>query len=148
MKKNVNKNLKIILVIALLIVLFASLEALMNAKSIEALNNYRNTFPNNSNQDYLNFILLTYIFNIIEPIVISLYLFLTYNKIKPNKLYAIVFGGMILIKLINNILTFKINSAFYYIILILYLFLLIFVVKYSSNMEEKRWDIQKNLEMK
>ena len=86
MKKNVNKNLKIILVIALLIVLFASLEALMNAKSIEALNNYRNTFPNNSNQDYLNFILLTYIFNIIEPIVISLYLFLTYNKIKPNKL--------------------------------------------------------------
>ncbi|NLD18217.1 MAG: hypothetical protein GX666_11655 [Tissierellia bacterium] len=138
MKKTVNKNLKTLLIITLFIILFASLEALVNAKSIEALNNYKVAFPDHSNQDYINFILLTYIFNIIEPIAISLYLFFTYNKIKPNKLYSIVFGGMILIKLINNVLTFNINSIFYYIILILYFLLLIFVVKYGSSMEERR----------
>ena len=138
MKKTVNKNLKTLLIITLFIILFASLEALVNAKSIEALNNYKVAFQDHSNQDYINFILLTYIFNIIEPIAISLYLFFTYNKIKPNKLYSIVFGGMILIKLINNVLTFNINSIFYYIILILYFLLLIFVVKYGSSMEERR----------
>ena len=54
MKKTVNKNLKTLLIITLFIILFASLEALVNAKSIEALNNYKVSFPDHSNQDYIN----------------------------------------------------------------------------------------------
>ena len=135
MNKKVSKKLKIVLIISLLIILFASLEALMNGKSIEAYNSYMEVFSNHSISDYLNFILLSYIFNIIEPIIISLYLYFTYNKIKPNSLYKIVFGGMILIKIVNKVLSFNIGSIFYYIILILYILLLISIIRYSSSEE-------------
>ncbi len=135
MNKKVSKKLKIVLIISLLIILFASLEALMNGKSIEAYNSYMEVFSNHSFSDYLNFILLSYIFNIIEPIIISLYLYFTYNKIKPNSLYKIVFGGMILIKIVNKVLSFNIGSIFYYIILILYILLLISIIRYSSSEE-------------
>ena len=135
MNKKVSKKLKIVLIISLLIILFASLEALMNGKSIEAYNSYMEVFSNHSFSDYLNFILLSYIFNIIEPIIISLYLYFTYNKIKPNSLYKIVFGGMILIKIVNKVLSFNIGSIFYYIILILYTLLLISIIRYSSSEE-------------
>lgn len=148
MDKKINKNLKIVLIISILIIVFASLEALMNAKSLEAFNFYKEMFPAQTAQDYLNFILLNYLYNIVEPIIISLYLFFTYNRIKPTRLYAIVFGGMILIKLVNKILTFNINSIFYYILLILYILLFISVIRYSNNTEELWWDILKSLEMK
>lgn len=137
MNRIISKNLKVILVICLLIITFASLEALINAKSLEAFNNYKSSFPDKSGQDFISFILLNYIFNVIEAILISLYLFFTYNKIKPNRLYGIVFGGMILIKLINKLLTFNIYSVFYYVLLVLHFALFIYVIKYSNNTEVK-----------
>ena len=133
----INKNLKVVLIVSFLIVLFASLEALMNAKSIEAFDSFKVAFPTLTAQDYINFILLNYIFNILEPIIISMFLFFTYNKIKPNKLYAIVFGGMILIKFVNKIFTFNITSIFYYILLVLYILLFISTVRYITVSEER-----------
>lgn len=144
MKTNYNKYFKIILIITILIILFASLEALINAKSIESFEAYKTVFPNNTSQDYINFVLLNYFFNILEPAIISLFLFLTYNKLKPNKLYAIVFGGMMLIKLVNMIFTFNLYSIFYYILLILYILLLVFIIKYCNDREVWKWDTQKH----
>lgn len=138
MNKKISNKLKFVLIISLLIVLFASLEALMNAKSVEAFNSYKVVFPDHTADDYIDFTLMNYVYNIIETIIISLFLFFTRDKLRPNKLYAIVFGGMILIKLVNKILSFNINSIFYYILLILYILLLISVVRYCGSTEEER----------
>lgn len=138
MNKKISNKLKFVLIISLLIVLFASLEALMNAKSVEAFNSYKVVFPDHTADDYIDFTLMNYVYNIIETIIISLFLFFTRDKLRPNKLYTIVFGGMILIKLVNKILSFNINSIFYYILLILYILLLISVVRYCGSTEEER----------
>lgn len=136
MNKELSKNLKRLLIISLLIIILSSLEALINAKSLEAFKIYQEVFPEHNIQDYLSFIVLNYIFNIFEPIVLSLFLYFTRNRLKPNKLYGIVFGGMIGIKLLNKFLTFNIGSIFYYILLALYILLLISTVRYSTKREE------------
>lgn len=137
MKVKYHRDLKTILFITIIIILVGSLEALINSKSIEAYDSYREVFKDSTFRDYMSFVIINYFITILEPIIISLFLFLTYNKIKLNWLYALVFGGMILIKIINILFSFNIYSIFYYLILGLYIILFIFVIKYSLSSEAR-----------
>lgn len=130
--KKTNKSLLYILIISVLIIFIASLEALFNAKSLEIFNLYKTIYPYAKGSDFLNFVLINYLYNIVEPIVISIFLLVTHNKIKVNNLYRIVFAGMVLIRIVNLVFSFNINSIFYYLLIINYFILFIFIIRYKN----------------
>lgn len=125
-----------ILVISALIVLISSLEAFMMAKDrtlFEIFLNNNETVTSFS--DYINLVLLNYIFSIAIPIIITIYTYLTLDKYGLNfstrsfLFYRIFFGGMVLIQLVNMVFKFSVTSIFYYINIVLYIILLILVVR-------------------
>lgn len=135
MKKVYDKKLITILVVTALMVFIASLEALIHTKSVEVLNTYLAAFPNQTPNDFMTFTLMNYLSNIFTPIIISAFLFFTYNKLKPNRYYSIFFGALILNRLVLKILNFDIHSIFYYILLVLYIVLLLAIDRYCNVSE-------------
>lgn len=135
-KKAKDKWFMKILVISALIVLISSLEAFMMAKDrtlFEIFLNNNETVTSFS--DYINLVLLNYIFSIAIPIIITIYTYLTLDKYGLNfstrsfLFYRIFFGGMVLIQLVNMVFKFSVTSIFYYINIVLYIILLILVVR-------------------
>lgn len=133
-----NKRLRTIFIISAIIILVASLEALFTAKSLEAYNGFLINSPNTSFGDFLNTVIIRYFFTIFEAIIIPLFLLITYKKLKPSKLYAIVFGGMIIIRIVNLVFSFNLGSLFYYLLIILYLVFLLLVINYQTKREDNR----------
>lgn len=118
-------GVNIMLAITVAIIMFASIEALMLAKSKNIYDAYLIANPNFTSQDFINFVLIGFINNIFEPIILSLYSFFTYKKYKFNRIHKFVFCAVILIKMINIASKFAISSIFYFILLLLYALLLI-----------------------
>lgn len=125
-----------ILIVSSLIILISSLESFMMAKdrglyeiflsNNEAVTNF---------SDYINLILINYIFSIAIPLIITIYTYFTLDKYGLNfstrnfLFYRIFFGGMVLIQLVNMVLQFSLTSIFYYINIVLYIILLVLVIK-------------------
>lgn len=109
-----------ILIISGLILFVASLEAMMSAKSIELYEAFKILSPNANQSDFINYILLNFSYNILEPILISLYTFFTYKKYGITKVYKFVFCGIILIRFIIILMKFNTGSIFYYVMVLLY----------------------------
>lgn len=130
--KKINKNLSYILLVSLGIILFASLEALITAKSSEAFNLFKAAYLGSQASDYLSFVLVSYLSNIIEPIILSVFLFLTFDKIKIKGIHKLVFVGIILVRILRLLFSFNIGSIFFYIILALYVGLFILLVRYEN----------------
>ncbi len=130
--KKINKNLSYILLVSLAIIFLASLEALTTAKSSEAFDLYKAAFPESQGSDYLSFVLVYYLSNIIEPIILSIFLFFTFDKIKIKGIHKLVFAGIILVRIIRLLFSFNIGSIFFYIILALYVVLFILLVRYEN----------------
>lgn len=125
---NDNKIITRILIVAALIIFVASMEAFMLAKSSELLDIYMELNPGDMPSDYVNIVLINFLLNIFEPLLIALYVFLTYRKYGANKLFKFIFGGIILIRLVNIILRFNIGSIFYYLLIILYIVFFIVII--------------------
>ncbi|WP_054252332.1 hypothetical protein [Neofamilia massiliensis] len=130
--KKINKNLSYILIVSLAIILLSSLEALITAKSSEAFELFKAAYPGSQGSDYLSFVLVYYLSNIIEPIILSVFLFLTFDKIKIKGIHKLVFAGIVLVRILRLIFSFNIASIFFYIILALYVVLFILLVRYEN----------------
>lgn len=135
MSKKENKYVLRLLVVAALIIIFASLEALMMAKSTEIFDAFINKNPDMDFNQYLAFTLTNFLSTIFEPALISLFTFFTYKKFGIKMIYKIVFGIIVLLKVINLIVKFQLDSIFYYIILIFYFIFLMFIV--TAPMRER-----------
>lgn len=129
-------GINIMLSLTVAIIIFSSIEALMLAKSKEIYDAYLMANPNFTSQDFINFVLIGFISNIFEPIVISLYSFFTYKKYRFNRIYKFVFCTIILIKMINIAFKFAVSSIFYFILLILYA-LLFMTIAYLPTKKNK-----------
>lgn len=134
-----------ILLVSGLIVLISSLEAFMMAKDLTLFEIFlENNEAVGSFSDYLNLVLLNYIFSIAIPLIITIYTYLTLDKYGLNfstrsfVFYRIFFGGMILIQIVNMVLRFSLTSIFYYLNIVLYLILLILVVRKPKKDEGER----------
>lgn len=133
---NIEMGINIMLSLTVAIIIFSSIEALMLAKSKEIYDAYLMANPNFTSQDFINFVLIGFISNIFEPIVISLYSFFTYKKYRFNRIYKFVFCTIILIKMINIAFKFAVSSIFYFILLILYA-LLFMTIAYLPTKKNK-----------
>ncbi len=131
--KKTNKSLKIMVVIAGLIIFLASLEALMVSKSIEAFDAFKSLTGNSDFSIFINYTLQNYFMTIIEPIIITLYTYFTFNKIKINKYYHLFFGMIVLIRIILLVVMFNYQSIMYYMIIVLYVLYFINVVTIKNK---------------
>lgn len=135
-QKAKNKWFMKILIVSALIILVSSLEALMLSKDKGLFEIFlKNNQSINNFSDYLNFVLINYIFSIMIPIILSIYTYFSLDKYGLNFdnreffYYRLFFAGMILIQIVNMILRFSLFSLFYYLNIILYIILLFFVTK-------------------
>ena len=117
-----------ILIVTFLIIIVASLEAFILAKSKDLLDIYLGIHPKDSPNDYLNTVIINFLINIFEPILISLYTFFTYKKYGIAPVFKFIFGGIILVRLINIGLKMNFESIFYYLLIILYIIFFILII--------------------
>lgn len=122
--KEERKKLNRIYILSALIVFIASIEALFIAKNSELLNNFLKVNPSSNSSEYIIIVLMNYLMNILEPIIISLFTLFSFNKFGISKLYKYVFSIIIFLRLIFIIITFSLNSIFYYLMIVLYLIFL------------------------
>ncbi len=130
-----NKWLLRILLVSALIILIASVEAFMMAKSLEMYEAFLEVNPGGDFSSYIDLVLFHFILNIIEPIIISLYTYLTIHKGGVTFTYRLFFGAMIIIRLVHLVLQFRLQSIFYYLLILLFILLFVVVVHvpYGKN---------------
>jgi hypothetical protein len=134
-KEKRKKRLMKILIISAAIIFFSSLESLTLAKDRSLFEVFLKKGQIGDFNQYLNLVIVNYLFSIIIPIVISIFTLFNIEKYGLNFetrsffYYRLFFGGMILIQIINIILQFSLSSIFYYIKILLYIFLLLAVTK-------------------
>lgn len=126
--KEEKKRLLLILIVATLIIFVASLNALIMAKSKEIYEAFLQQNPNMNFDQFISFVIITFFTNIFEIAIISIFTFLTFNKIRFNKIYKIVFGVIVLLRIFNHILSFSLDSVFYYVLLVLYLIFFVLII--------------------
>lgn len=126
--KEEKKRLLLILIVATLIIFVASLNALIMAKSKEIYEAFLQQNPNMNFDQFISFVIITFFTNIFEIAIISIFTFLTFNKIRFNKIYKIVFGVIVLLRIFNHILSFNLDSVFYYVLLVLYLIFFVLII--------------------
>ncbi len=133
--KNSNKRLRIMVIIAGLIIFISSLESLMIAKSTEAFEAFKTVTGDSNFSVFINYTLQNYVMNIIEPIIITLYTYFTFHKIRINRYYHLFFGMIVLIRIILLVVMVNYQSIFYYIIIVLYAMYFISVITMNNKKE-------------
>lgn len=126
--KKENKFVNRLLIVAFVIVFLASLEALMMAKSMDIFDAFIEKNPDMNFDQYISFVLVNFFSTIFEPVLIALFTFFTYKKLGINKIYKIVFGIIVLLKIVNIITKFQLDSIFYYAIIVFYIIFFIVIV--------------------
>lgn len=140
MKKN-NKRLIVMVVIAGLIIFISSLESLMVAKSTEAFEAFKKLTGSSDFSVFINYTLQNYFMNIIEPIIITLYTYFTFNRIRINKYYHLFFGMIVFIRIILLVVMFNYQSIVYYIIIALYAMYFVSVITMDNTKKEVKSEV-------
>ncbi len=128
-----NKHLTIMIVIAGLIIFVASLESLMITKSSEAFKAFQALTENVDFSVFISYTMQNYFMNIIEPIIITLYTYFTFDKITINRYYHLFFGMIVLVRIILLVVLFNYQSLLYYIIVALYVLYFIKVITINNK---------------
>lgn len=130
------KHITKILITAISIIILSSFEAFIKGKSLALFNLFRSKTGGDIG-DYLNFIMLNYFLDIIEPLIISLFLVFATKKLRVNRLMKFVLGGMVVAKLILKITKLEFNSIFFYLEILLYLMFFYFIITIPIYSEDK-----------
>ncbi len=130
-----NKRLKIMIIVGGLIVFISSLESLMVAKSKDAFEAFKILTGNSDFSFFISYTLQNYFMNIIEPIIITLYTYFTFNKIRINRYYHLFFGMIVLVRIVLLVVMFNYQSIFYYIIIALYAMFFASVITMDNRKE-------------
>lgn len=130
------KHITKILITDISIIIFSSFEAFIKGKSLALFNLFQSKTGGDIG-DYLNFIMLNYFLDIIEPLIISLFLVFATKKLRVNRLMKFVLGGMVVAKLILKITKLEFNSIFFYLEILLYLIFFYFIITIPIYSEDK-----------
>lgn len=126
--KKIDKFLKNIIIVSGLIVFISSIEALITAKSKDLLDVFFKLNSDNTAEDFFNIVIINYFITILEPVLISLFSLFGLKKFGITSLYKIVFSIILIMRLFNIVISFRTNSIFYYLIIILYLLLIYLII--------------------
>lgn len=126
--KKIDKFLKKIIIVSGLIVFISSIEALITAKSKDLLDVFLKLNSDNTAEDFFNIVIINYFITILEPVLISLFSLFGLKKFGITSLYKIVFSIILIMRLFNIVISFRTNSIFYYLIIILYLLLIYLII--------------------
>lgn len=126
--KKLNRYVTRLVLIAGIIIMIASLEALMMAKSTDVFDAFIGKNPGMDFNQYISFIIVNFLSTIFEATLISLFTFFTYKKFGIKPIYKIVFGIIVLLKLVILTTKFQLDSVFYYSIIVLYIVFFITIV--------------------
>lgn len=126
--KNLNKYIYRLLIISFLIILVNSLESFVFAKSSELFQSYLEVNPGSTADDYLSVVLNNYFVSIVEAVIITIFTVFTYKKYGITKLYKIIFGAIVALRLFNTVLKFNFSSVFYFLNIILYILLFVLII--------------------
>lgn len=126
--KNLNKYIYRLLIISFLIILVNSLESFVFAKSSELFQSYLEVNPGSTADDYLSVVLTNYFVSIVEAVIITIFTVFTYKKYGITKLYKIIFGAIVALRLFNTVLKFNFSSVFYFLNIILYILLFVLII--------------------
>ncbi len=141
--KKINKQLKSMVLLAALIIMIASLEALLIAKSSEAFLAFKTLTGGADFSTFISYTMQNYFMNIIEPIIITLYTYFTYNKITINRYYHLFFGAIVLVRIILLVISFNYQSVMNYIMIALYVLYFISVIT-INNQKGGKGDLSQN----
>lgn len=123
--------------VAAMIVVVASIEALVLAKSTEILQAYLEMVDNSTIDDYVGIVIMNFLITIFEPVLISLYTFFTYKRFGAPTVYKVVFTVIVLLRLFNIVIKFSFNSIFYYLLIILYLLFIAAIITLPAKRKVK-----------
>ncbi|MEJ8752120.1 hypothetical protein WKS98_05785 [Lagierella sp. ICN-221743] len=130
------KHITKILITAISIIILSSFEAFIKGKSLVLFNLFQSKTGGDI-VDYLNFIMLNYFLDILEPLIISLFLVFATKKLQVNRLVKFVLGGMVVAKLVLKITKLEFNSIFFYLEILLYLLFFYFIITIPIYSEDK-----------
>lgn len=127
-----------VLFAAAAIILVASLETLLLAKSKELYMAFKAVHSGSTAGEYIGIVFINFLMNILEPILISLYLFLSRRKHAVSPLTKFIFSGLIVIRMVALVAVWNVKSIFYYAIIVLYLLFLGAIVALPATRKGNR----------
>lgn len=108
-------------------IVLASLEAILLAGP-DGLALWQDLFPGTGSSDYTAFVLTRFLADILVPLSLSLYTYLTIHKLGTPPLYRMVWGAIVFLGAMWKFLTFETSSPFWYLSLILWTGLFLTVI--------------------
>lgn len=117
------------------LILLASLEATLLAGP-DAFGLWRELFPQAGSSDYSAFILTRFLFDILVPVALSLYTYLTIRRMGTPATYRLIWGAVILITAMWKFLTFETSSPVWYLTLLLWAALFLVVINIHRLRQE------------
>ncbi|WP_300410317.1 hypothetical protein [Lagierella sp.] len=128
------KNLLKVLAVSVLIIITASFEAFIKGKSRDLFILFQRA-TGGSFGDYINFTILNYLLDIVEPVIISLFFVIAINKLKITRLTKFIMAGLVFIKILLKVFKFEFTSPFFYLLILLYILLFVEILKMPIHSE-------------
>ena len=122
------KYLTKVLITSVLIIIIASIEAILKGKSREIFALFEKNTGGNF-EDYIGFVTLNYLLDIVEPVIISLFFVMATKKLKITRLMKFIMAGLVLAKIVMKGSKLELTSLFFYLLVVLYIVLLFEILK-------------------
>ncbi len=122
------KYLTKVLITSVLIIIIASIEAILKGKSREIFALFEKNTGGNF-EDYIGFVTLNYLLDIVEPVIISLFFVMATKKLKITRLMKFIMAGLVLAKIVMKVSKLELTSLFFYLLVVLYIVLLFEILK-------------------
>lgn len=122
-----------ILLLSAAIVLVASLSVLIEVKSEELFHTFQAVQPDLRWDDYVSYVMVRYLTLILEPVLLSIFYYVTRSRYLDHFLARVLLGGTVLIRWVLLLFRWEWASLFYYVLLVLYLLLFAVIAQPSQN---------------
>ena len=141
------KKMYIILITVAMIIAFSSIEVLMRVKDGNLFEAWQQAVISSGDYDtgftpgmdeYVGVEMFKYIFKIIIPMGFGLLTFLTYKKLRLNRLFVFIWSVLLLGGLAYTFFELNFASIFYYLIIAGYLVLIVTVLSLSNEMSNTK----------
>ncbi len=128
MQKNKHRRqLTVLLTLCAALIIVSSLEALILANP-EAYQLWLSINPEATSAEYSSLVLAIFLVDILVPVSLALYTFLSIKRLGTPPLYRLIWGAIVFLAGIRRLLMFQTQSFLWYLALALWLLLFLMVV--------------------
>ncbi len=122
-----------ILILSAIIITFQAVDVLMLAKDTAMFEEFKKLAENATVDDYIVFHLMNFFRGIIVPVILSIYTFLGREKLRIGKLYKVIFGGLILLTIINSFIGHHFKTILFYGTLAVEIILFFYIINLTEE---------------